>query len=25
MDFLPDGDQDALVESTRQYIESRIP
>jgi alkylation response protein AidB-like acyl-CoA dehydrogenase len=25
VDFLPDGDQDALVESTRQYIESRIP
>jgi alkylation response protein AidB-like acyl-CoA dehydrogenase len=25
VDFLPDGDQDALVESTRQYIESRMP
>ncbi len=25
MDFLPDADQDALVEATRQYIQSRVP
>lgn len=25
MDFLPDADQDALVEATRQYVESRVP
>ncbi len=25
MDFLPDADQDALIEATRQYVESRVP
>lgn len=25
MDFLPDADQDALIEATRQYIQSRLP
>lgn len=25
MDFLPDADQEALTEATRQYIESRMP
>ena len=25
MDFLPDADQDALIEATRQYIWSRLP
>ena len=25
MDFLPDADQDALIEATRQYIQSRVP
>jgi alkylation response protein AidB-like acyl-CoA dehydrogenase len=25
VDFLPDADQDALVEATRQYIQSRVP
>ena len=25
MDFLPDADQDALIQATRQYIESRVP
>ena len=25
MDFLPDADQDALVDATRQYIQSRLP
>ncbi len=25
MDFLPDADQDALSEATRQYIQSRVP
>lgn len=25
MDFLPDADQDALVEATREYIDSRLP
>jgi len=25
VDFLPDADQDALIEATRRYIESRLP
>lgn len=25
MDFLPDADQDALIEATREYVESRFP
>jgi len=25
VDFLPDADQDALIEATRQYIQSRVP
>jgi alkylation response protein AidB-like acyl-CoA dehydrogenase len=25
VDFLPDADQDALIEATRQYIQSRLP
>lgn len=25
MDFLPDADQEALIEATRHYIESRVP
>lgn len=25
MDFLPDADQDALIQATRRYIESRVP
>lgn len=25
MDFLPDADQEALVEATREYIQSRVP